>query len=54
MNGVAPVRMQLERVPLPEIALSPVVLGELELGVEKSQYREKNRERLNHILNGMP
>lgn len=39
---------------MPDIALSPVGLGELELGVEQSRYREKNRERLNHILNGMP
>lgn len=53
MKGVAPVRAVLEKIPLSDLALSPIVLGELQHGVEKSQYRENNRERLNHLLAGM-
>ncbi len=46
MKGVDLVRVRLERTPLADLVLSPVVLGELELGVEKSVYREKNAARL--------
>ena len=45
-KGVDFVRVRLERTPLADLVLSPVVLGELELGVEKSAYREKNAARL--------
>ncbi len=53
MKGDARVRGKLETTPLSEIMLSPVVLGELEHGVEKSQHREKNRARLARIVEGM-
>lgn len=53
MKGDARVRGKLETTPLSEIVLSPVVLGELEHGVEKSQHKEKNRTRLTHIVEGM-
>lgn len=53
MKGSMPVRGKLESIPLSDLALSPVVLGELELGVEKSQHREKNRTRLTRIVEGM-
>lgn len=46
MKGVDPVRRRLEQLALSDLLLSPVVLGELELGVEKSAYREKNAARL--------
>jgi tRNA(fMet)-specific endonuclease VapC len=46
MKGVDPVRRRLEQTALSDLLLSPVVLGELELGVEKSAYREKNAARL--------
>lgn len=45
MKGIDQVRQRLERIPLPDILLSPVVLGELELGVEKSVYRENGLKR---------
>lgn len=53
MKGLAPVRKKLESVPLTDLVLSPVVLGELELGVEKSQHREKNAARLARIVEGL-
>jgi tRNA(fMet)-specific endonuclease VapC len=53
MKGDARVRDRLETTPLSEIVLSPVVLGELEHGVEKSQHKEKNRARLTRIVEGM-
>ena len=46
MKKVASVKDQLEQRLLADILLSPVVLGELECGVEKSAYREQNAARL--------
>ena len=53
MKGVERVREKLEATPLSELVLSPVVLGELELGVEKSQHREKNAARLARIVDSL-
>jgi tRNA(fMet)-specific endonuclease VapC len=53
MKGIGPVRSKLEATPLSDIALSPVVLGELELGVEKSRHKEKNSARLARIIEGL-
>lgn len=53
MKGVARVREKLETTPLSEIVLSPVVLGELALGVEKSLHREKNAARLARVVAGL-
>jgi len=50
MKQVAPVKRQLEQRLLADILLSPVVLGELEFGVEKSAYREKNAARLAELV----
>lgn len=50
MKGVDPVRRRLEQMALSDLLLSPVVLGELELGVEKSAYREKNAARLSALV----
>jgi tRNA(fMet)-specific endonuclease VapC len=36
-----------------DILLSPVVLGELELGVEKSAQVERNRERLARVVDAL-
>lgn len=52
MKGVERVREKLETTPLSEIVLSPVVLGELALGVEKSRHREKNAARLAQVVAG--
>ena len=50
MKGVDVVRERLERTALPDLVMSPVVLGELELGVEKSAHREKNAARLARLV----
>ena len=50
MKGVEGVRHKLEHTPVSDIVLSPVVLGELEFGVEKSAYREKNVARLAEVV----
>ena len=50
MKGVDAVRERLERTMLTDLVLSPVVLGELELGVEKSAHREKNAARLARLV----
>ncbi|MBW7925037.1 MAG: PIN domain-containing protein [Burkholderiaceae bacterium] len=42
MKGQAEVRARLERTPLEAIVLSPIVLGELEFGAEKSADRQRN------------
>lgn len=46
MKGQAEVRVRLKRTPLASIVLSPIVLGELEFGAEKSACRQRNFERL--------
>lgn len=51
MKGDTNVRAVLERTHLADLVLSTVVLGELQLGVEKSAYREKNQLKLNALLN---
>ncbi|HAY27195.1 MAG TPA: VapC toxin family PIN domain ribonuclease [Candidatus Accumulibacter sp.] len=53
MKGVERVREKLEATPLSEIVLSPVVLGELALDVEKSLHREKNAARLARVVDGL-
>ncbi|MTW21462.1 PIN domain-containing protein [Allochromatium palmeri] len=50
MKGVAPVKRRLEQTRLADILLSPVVLGELEFGVEKSAHREKNAAHLAELV----
>lgn len=50
MKGVAAVRERLASVSLDALVLSPVVLGELELGVSKSVHREKNAARLAGVV----
>jgi tRNA(fMet)-specific endonuclease VapC len=53
MKGAEAVRGKLAGLPLSDLLLSPVVLGELQLGVEKSQHREKNAARLAHLVKGI-
>ncbi|MCC7278932.1 MAG: PIN domain-containing protein [Chromatiaceae bacterium] len=50
MKQVATVKLQLEQRLLADLLLSPVVLGELAFGVEKSAYREKNAARLSELV----
>ena len=46
LKGAAPVRARLAEVSAEALLLSPVVLGELELGVARSAARERNAARL--------
>lgn len=50
LNGRSEVRTRLQRLPLADLLLSPVVLGELELGVAKSAWPERNRARLADVV----
>ena len=54
MKGAPAVRAHLETTPLSQLVLSPVVLGELELGVAKSLHREKNAARLASVASRLP
>ena len=53
MKGLEKVRDKLATIPLSDLLLSPVVLGELQLGVEKSLHREKNAAHLARIVEGI-
>jgi tRNA(fMet)-specific endonuclease VapC len=46
------VRARLEQLAASDIVLSPIVLGELETGVEKSARIEYNRARLQSVVEG--
>lgn len=47
------VRARLESLPAASILVSPIVLGELETGVEKSAQVERNRARLGAVVGGL-
>lgn len=49
MKGEPAVRRRLEQLPLDALVLSPVVLGELSLGVAKSAFPARNAARLEGI-----
>lgn len=49
MKGQAAVKRRLETTPLGDLVLSPVVYGELALGVAKSQAVEKNAQQLARV-----
>ena len=53
LKAHASVRARLESLPASAILLSPVVLGELETGVEKSTQIERNRARLAAVVAGL-
>jgi len=53
IKGHRPVRKKLERVDASTILISPIVLGELLTGVEKSRHKSTNRQRLLDILSGL-
>lgn len=54
MKGVPGVIGRLEKIPLSALILSPIVLGELEFGAEKSAQVEKNRARLASLIENIP
>lgn len=45
--------MRLESLPASALVLSPIVLGELQTGVEKSAQAERNRARLEEVVAGL-
>lgn len=49
MKGQPAVCRQLEQIPATDIVLSVIVLGELQFGAEKSQYRERNHQRIHQL-----
>jgi len=53
IKGRAPVREKLEAIDASRLLISPIVLGELLTGVEKSQHRSSSRERLLGVLSGL-
>ena len=54
MRGVPEVRLRLESTPLSQITLSVIVLGELEVGAEKSQHPARNRSRIEELKKNIP
>jgi tRNA(fMet)-specific endonuclease VapC len=52
VKGVPSVRTRLEQVLAADVVLSPVVLGELQFGIEKSSYPERNRAKLEKLIDG--
>ncbi len=47
------VRLRLESLPASAVVLSPIVLGGLQTGVEKSAQAERNRARLDEVVAGL-
>ena len=54
LKGQPEVRQRLESLPLSEMRLSAIVLGELEFGAEKSIHSERNRARLAALTQRLP
>lgn len=54
MKGEAAVVARLGATPLADVVLSPVVLGELEFGAQKSAHCERNRARLADLAKRLP
>lgn len=54
LKGESAVRLRLETLPLPDLLLSTIVLGELEFGAEKSAWAARNRQRLTELTQRLP
>ncbi len=54
LNGHPLVRERLERMPLSQLRLSAIALGELTFGAEKSAHSERNRARLAAFVERLP
>jgi tRNA(fMet)-specific endonuclease VapC len=50
IKGVPAIRSRLEDVAARDIVLSPVVIGELQVGVEKSRMKAANRAALDGLI----
>ena len=53
IKGRSPVREKLATIDASKLLISPIVLGELLTGVEKSRRQASNRKRLLDILSGL-
>ncbi len=54
LKGALGVCQKLEVLPSTDLVLSPIVLGELEVGAEKSAHPAKNHARLAALIQGLP
>lgn len=54
VKGVPSVRARLQQVLAVDVVLSPIVLGELQFGAEKSRFPERNRAKLEKVIEGFP
>lgn len=54
MKGHEHIRARLESTPLSSLVFSPIVLGELEFGAEKSAFAERNRAKLAAFAERIP
>ena len=54
LKGEPCVRQRLETLPLSDLLLSTIVLGELEFGAEKSTWADRNRQRLAELTRRLP
>lgn len=54
VKGVPSVRARLQQVLAVDVVLSPIVLGELQFGAEKSRFPERNRGKLEKVTEGFP
>lgn len=54
LKGRPEVQQRLEALPLGNMRLSVIVLGELEFGAEKSAHGERNRDRLAALAQRLP
>lgn len=52
VKGVPSVQAHLQKVQAVDVLLSPIVLGELEFGAEKSAFPDRNRAKLQTVING--
>jgi tRNA(fMet)-specific endonuclease VapC len=54
VKGVPTVQARLQTVQAVDVWVSPIVLGELEFGAEKSAFPERNRAKLQILIDGFP
>jgi len=50
VKGVPSVRGHLQKVRAVDVMLSPIVIGELEFGAEKSAFPDRNRAKLQTVI----
>lgn len=53
-RGEGVIAAKLGEIDAADLILSPIVLGELEFGVEKSRLKKQNRQRLQRLIQALP